>query len=158
MKKTILTITLILNLLLVNSQNFTLSELIKINNYSLDDFDSYVATKGYKFEKTENTDFSLRTSYAYIKNGCKSQFVSKFIRNVNNSEMVSFQTGNNDTYLKIKTELKTLGFKLYKTEEQDGALFFDYIKNKTIVTLCSGIDENEYGYKKPYYEISVNKP
>ena len=58
----------------------------------------------------------------------------------------------------IRIKKNANGFKLYKTEEQDGALFFDYIKNKTIVTLCSGIDENEYGYKKPYYEISVKKP
>ena len=88
-------------------QNFTLSELIKINNYHLDDFDTYVTQKGYQYYENDNTDFADATSYVFYVNGVRKSYISKFYYKTQTKEMVSFQTGNNATYLKIKSELKT---------------------------------------------------
>lgn len=138
-------------------QNFTLSELIKINNYHLDDFDTYVTQKGYQYYENDNTDFADATSYVFYVNGVRKSYISKFYYKTQTKEMVSFQTGNNATYLKIKSELKTLGFKFINTETNKGTTFFNYKKGEIEVALASSVQENSYGDKLTIYEISVSK-
>lgn len=158
MKKIIISIILFSIASLTFGQNFTLSELIKINNYKLDDFDTYVTQKGYKFDKSENIDFYENTSYAFYTKGVKDCFITKFYYKTSNVEMVSFQTKNTTTYLKIKSDLKILGFKIISTESIDGdTLMFIYEKGKIEVSLIPGIATNSYGFKYTYYEISVKR-
>ena len=139
------------------AQNYTLSELIKINNYNLDDFDTYVTQRGYKYYKSKSSDFSDGTSYVYTVNGIRKSYITKYYRKLVNTEMISFQTSNNTIYLKIKAELKTLGFKFIKTETFEGDTFFDYKKGKMEVSLSSGTQDGLNGEKLTYYEISVKR-
>ncbi len=140
------------------AQNYTLSELIKINNYNLDDFDTYVTQRGYKYYESKSSDFSDGTSYAYSVNGIRKSYITKFYQKLTDKEMVSFQTSNNTTYLKIKAELKTLGFKLIKTDIYNGDTYFDYKKGKIEVTLALGTQEEDLnGNKLTSYEISVSR-
>ena len=71
--------------------------------------------------------------------------------------MVSFQTGNTATYLKIKSDLKILGFKFINTETNDGTTFFNYEKGNIEISLASSVQENSYGNKLTNYEISIQK-
>lgn len=139
------------------AQNFTLSELIKINNYTLDDFDTYVTQRGYKYYESKNTDYSESTSYSYTINGIRKSYISKFYRKLVDNEMVSFQTMNNAIYLKIKSELKTLGFKLIKTGTYEGDTYFDYKKGKIEVSLTLSTQEGLNSDKLTSYEISVKR-
>lgn len=139
------------------SQDFTLAELIKINNYKIDDFDTYVTQKGYEYYENKNTNFSDVTSYVHYVNGVKKSYISKFYYKTQTKEMVSFQTGKNTTYLKIKAELKLLGFKFIDTETYEGTTFFNYKKGNIEIALASFVQENTYRDKLTTYEISVTK-
>lgn len=139
----------------IYGQNYTLSELIKINNYVLDEFDTYVTQKGYKYYKSDSTEFSESTSYAYTVNGINKSYISKYYRKLVNNEMVDFQTSDNTIYLKIKSELKMLGFKFVKTGTFQGGTYFDYIKGKIEVSLTSLPQEVFNGNKSTIYEIAV---
>jgi hypothetical protein len=155
MIKSILTTALILIITPIFGQDFSLAELIKINNYKIDDFDTYVTQKGYQFYENKNTDFSDATSYVYYLNGVKKSYISKFFRKTEPTEMVSFQTGKNTTYLKIKAELKSLGFKFINTGTFEGSTYFDYIKGNIEISLISSVQKNGNGLTA--YEISVEK-
>lgn len=157
MKKFIFSIIFYFISTAIFGQNFTLSELIKINNYQLDDFDTYVTQKGYQYYENDNTDFADATSYVFYINGVRKSYISKFYFKTQTKEMVSFQTGNNATYLKIKSDLKTLGFKFINTETNKGTTFFNYKKGEIEVALASSVQENSYGDKLTNYEISVSK-
>ena len=78
MKKFTITIIFYFISTIIFGQNFTLSELIKINNYQLDDFDTYVTQKGYKYFETDNTDISDETTYVFYVNGVKKSYITKF--------------------------------------------------------------------------------
>jgi hypothetical protein len=157
MKKFIFTIIFYFISTTIFGQNFTLSEMIKINNYQLDDFDTYVTQKGYQYFETENTDYANATSYVFYVNGVKKSYISKFYYKTKPKEMVSFQTGNTATYLKIKSDLKILGFKFINTETNDGTTFFNYEKGNIEISLASSVQENSYGNKLTNYEISIQK-
>jgi hypothetical protein len=138
-------------------QNFNLSELIKINNLHLDDFDTYVIKKRYSFYENKNNDFASKTSYVFMKNGVKYSYISKYYYKTKPEESISFQTGDNSIYLKVKADLKILGYKFINTETFNGATYFFYKKGNIEVSLISSYDLNSYGYKVNNYEISVSK-
>ncbi len=138
-------------------QSFTISELININNYQLDDFDTYITQKGYQYYKNNNTDFAESTSYVYYINGKKKAYITKYKYKQYNKKMVSFQTDNNSTYLKIKSELKTIGFKFINSESYKGTTFFNYKKGNIEVSLASSVQVSNYGRNLNNYEISISK-
>jgi hypothetical protein len=157
MIKYFLTVVLILITTPIFGQDFSLAELIKINNYKLDDFDTYVTQKGYRYYENKNTDFSDATSYVYSINGVKKSYITKFFRKTQPKEMVSFQTGKNTIYLKIKAELKSLGFKFINTGTYEGDTYFEYKKENIEISLTSSVQKNNYGVELTTYEISVTK-
>jgi hypothetical protein len=110
-KKFILILAFFIPAISVLSQDFSLSELLKINNYSIDDFDTYVTQKGYKYFENNDEDFGNSTSYTFYVDNIKTAYISKFHYKKTSKEMVSFQTGNSSTYISIKTDLKNLGFR-----------------------------------------------
>lgn len=138
-------------------QNFTLSELIKINNYNLDNFDTYVTQKGYKYYENKSTEFSDCTAYGFTVNGFNKFYISKYYRKLVKNEMVSFQTSNNATYLNIKLELKKIGYKLLKTGTFESSTYFDYKKGNIEVSLTLDTQEGMNGHKLTTYEISVTR-
>ena len=72
--------------------------------------------------------------------------------------MLSFQTANSSTYLKIKSSLKNLGFKYINTDKFKGAILMNYKKGDLEVTLGSAVQENGVTMSKiTNYEISVAK-
>lgn len=136
------------------SQNFTVSELIKINNYDLDSFDTYVTEKGYKYYKNEDSEYALSSSYAFSVKGSAEAFISTFQYKLKNKKMVSFQTFNSKTYLLLKAEIKNLGFKYVNIETYNGKTFLNYSKGNIEITLASSTQNNG---TITSYEISVAK-
>jgi hypothetical protein len=157
MIKAILAVVLILITTITSGQEFSLAELIKINNYKMDDFDTYVTQKGYRYYENKNKEFSSATSYVYSINGVKKSYITKFFRKTQPTEMISFQTGESTTYLKIKAELKSLGFKLINTGTYEGDTYFDYKKENIEISLTSSVQKNSYGVELTTYEISVTR-
>jgi len=62
---------------------------------------------------------------------------------------------NPDYYLSIKEEIKKLGFKFLKTENENGNLSYEYQKEKVVISLYSLRSLNSYGNEGTVYEISV---
>jgi hypothetical protein len=156
MKKIAFSIFLLSITTLIYGQNFTLSELIELNNYKLDDFDTYVTQKGYKFDEVDNNDFADETTYAFYVKGVKKAYISKFHYHDDNSNMITFQTTNAATYLKVKSDLKKLGFKFTETKVYNESQFLIYKKGKIKVSLISIVLKNNYG-DITSYEISITK-
>lgn len=139
------------------SQEFTLSEMIKINNYNLEEFDSYVNQKGYKFHGNENDDFADESTYKFVDKNNKRYFIAKYFYKTIKEESLAFETDNNKSYIKIKTELKTLGFKYISTNSDENTTRFIYKKKDINVSLVTFIKINAEGIKQTRYEISVSR-
>jgi hypothetical protein len=136
-------------------QNFNLSELIMINNYSIDRFDTYMTEKGYKYFIIENDKRRKSIGYVFYINGKESYYMTKFYDYTDSPKLrLSFQTMSSSVYLKIKSDLKTLGFKFRDTETNESTNFLNYIKNNIEISLASSINS---GNKLTTYEITVTK-
>jgi hypothetical protein len=157
MKKIILIKYLLLFSSICFSQSLTVSELIKINNYHQDDFDTYLTKKGFLYYKNEVNDFSDATFYVYYLNGIEVAFVTKYYYKKMAKETVSYEIGNNSVYLKIKSELKTLGFKYINSNTLDETIFLNYKKGSIELSLASSFKKLNNGNNVNNYEISVFK-
>lgn len=135
-------------------QSFTIVELIKINDYQFDEFDTYVTTKGYKYYQNDDNNIANVISYAFNTNKQPTSYISTFQFKNEAKRMVSYQTMSADIYLKIKNELKTLGFKFIETKTHNGSTFLEYKKENISVSLASKINS---GNDLTSYEISVCK-
>ena len=157
MKKILLKLTIILFTCNIYCQKFSISELIKINNYSLDDFDTSVTQKGFKYFKNNDSEFSSNTYYALYINGSIKEYINKYYYKHNKKEMIAYQTGDVNAYLNLKKELKILKFTFIETNTFDGRTFFRYKKGSIIVSLASNVQITNYGDKVNSYEISITK-
>ncbi len=104
-----------------NGQSFSLPELIKMSKLSLDDFDTYVTSKGFVFEGADKEDNFERVNYALNLNFSNSKalkFITLYKRFIGARYFISYQTLDKIEYLKIKNQLKALGFIL-----QDSRIF-----------------------------------
>ena len=162
MKKAILLLILIGCLTTTFGQKFSLDELIKLNTMNLDNFDTYVTTKGYKYFENFNDEFAEGNSYSFDQNQSNdhaANFISKYTYKLIDNKMVSFQTLKTVDYLSIKNKLKVFGFVYIGTETNDkGAIFLNYKKGKMEAALMSNQKKNDYGDNVTYYEISISTP
>lgn len=143
-------------------QSFSLNELIKLSKLSDDNFDTYATQRGFTFYSNEIDDPEVENiAYVYKSNDVKIGYLTKFSYLTNKyekSSMVSFQTINSSTYLKIKNELKTYGFIYLKKNLHNGTTFLTYSKGKIEVSLASSSEENSGSYRqRTSYEISVSQ-
>ena len=142
-------------------QRFSLSELIKLNNQDWDDFDTYVVTKGYQYQETDDNDLNEAKAYSFDTNKTSSKapyFISKTFYKKTNLKAVAFQTLKMEEYLAFKTQLKTLGFKYVGAQTTEQATFLDYKKGMIEVSLASFKAPNDSGEMLTGYEISVVTP
>ncbi len=143
-----------------SAQTFTLSELIKVNNLSFEDFDTYVIKKGYQYYENEIDEYAENTSYKSNVRGKAVSYISKAIFKDNSYEVLTFQTNDEKLYLSIKSELKLLGYVFEKKDvTKNGKLYLSYIKENIVITLISGVSEvtDINGNKYTVYEIGINK-
>lgn len=144
----------------VSAQAFTIAELIKINKYDIDQFDTYVTQKGFKFKSTKVYDNYQLHNYApdSIKmNGSIS--IDKYIFNIQKKYATNFATYSSSVYLSLKSELKKLGFIFTKKEDNTdlGGSYLLYKKGRIEITLSSSqIYDSNYD-KRTAYEIGIEE-
>lgn len=70
---------------------------------------------------------------------------------------VTFQTVITSDYIKIKDQVRLLGFKFIKTYSKNGSTFFEYVKENYELSIASAQEQNQYGRFVTFYEISLTK-
>ena len=124
-------------------QSFTLQEMIKLSKLDLEKFDTYVTTKGYEIYSDDKLE---EGAVCYAKHlsttdAIPANFISK------NLNHISIQSHERNFYLKIKNQLKVLGFKLvesktHKMKNGDNGLNFVYRKGISAVVIYVGSNSN----------------
>lgn len=157
------------------SQSFSLPELIRISKMNMEDFKTHLNSyRGYSRDKNTQKyiDTSQLESYEYIgsywegRNYKGSYWERRILKAVGleisneNVTVTSFETIKKSEYLKIKDDLKILGFQFFKSKpifgKFDGKVkksvkFFSYKKNNQIVTLSI----SDF-YDKKVYRIDLS--
>jgi len=153
-KTTLILFSILFNCSYSFGQSFSLPELIKMSKMSVDDFDTYVTSKGFVFEGVEKDDHLEGVSYALnpTSDSRSSKFITLYQRFYDYRYKISLQTIDKKEYINIKNQIKTLGFKL-----QDSGIFtsdegrvsnrFDYGKGKSKVSIYADATSFEVNYK-----------
>ena len=147
-------------LLLVFSFNLsfgqmTLNELMRVYNMNFDQFETFAISKGYEIYKIYN---DKENSVSYTKGyGKDTKYLALFgvsYNSFNKGINVSYQTGNPTEYLKIKNEMKNLGFKLFDSYFSLDSQVKEYRNNKfqLIIYTIPPKDNNSV-----HYEINLQK-
>lgn len=141
------------------SQSFTIIELQNLVQKNSDDFDTFVSQKGYLFNTSEKDNLYEKKSYTFGRNPNSKNlslfFITKFEYS-DGSKIVSWQTIKQSDYLKIKMELKKLGYKYLSSEITTSGANANYYKLKNkLLSLFSGTAKDAYGNDGNYFEISI---
>ena len=142
-KTTLIIFSLFFNCSYSIGQSFSLPELIRMSKMSVDDFDTYVTSRGFVFKDADKEDHKDGVNYALnlnISNSKASKFIALYQRFFNYRYKISLQTLDKVEYINIKNQIKTLGFKLY-----DSGIF----------TSDAGEVSNRFNYSKGKSEISI---
>lgn len=153
MKTLIFTVAMLLLTVASNAQRITLAALIKYYNSPIPEISDALLVKDFTYAgKEDESSSSIHTTtylwgYKYnMDENRAEEWVTKFTSYDLDEEnqkgeyrgtTVTYQTPVPQTYLAIKKELSTLGFKLSKRSEYEGVLEADYINAKYLVTLFS---------------------
>lgn len=138
----------------------TLGELIKLNYYNLDQFDTYVTQKGFKYNERKEDEYSEDVIYSYSLNGYADRarcFITKTSYKLSKFREISYQLFNQETYLILKRDLIKLGFKFNKTIPTENGTSFEYKKGKLELTLETFRAENQYEKIDTLYKISLSE-
>jgi len=159
-------VTAVLAFLLVNpqrakAQKLSLAELILLNQYSIDSFDTYITKLGYTFYKTLITESNDTAAlYAYKQNDSTfkaGRFITKYLPHKNGVKTISYQTVYVSEYLQLKRDIKNEGF----TENgstafaDDEGLSLLFQKKGAKVYLNSLMGNTDPKKKVPVYEIKI---
>lgn len=144
------------------AQKFSLSELILLVDKNLDDFDTYVNAKNYKFDRIKTKTWCKSFYYSYNRNKYNSYKAEYWISKHEITDKTSSYKGNvgwqtlyQKDYLAIKKQLKEKGFTLYETGTFEDYIYTKYRKGKIEVKIFSANQTNELGGKDNAYEINV---
>lgn len=142
------------------SQKFTLQEMIDLNHKNVDDFDTYVVSKGYDFNKFNEEDNYDSKSYSFkgFNEDSAEFWITKnnyYLKGFYKKGSVSWVTSNKNYYLSIKEQIKKLGFTFLKTENENGNLSYNYEKGKISISIYSVRRPNAFGKIGTVYEINV---
>lgn len=152
--------SLLTSLFLVgHTQSFSLTELINMTKMNIDDFDTYASNKGFKFLETTDTEQQKGITYAFNQSSYSKKadkFISLFFEYFGQTNKnVTYQTSKTEEYLKIKNQIKPLGFTFKETKTFNGSTFLVYTKGKYEIILISFQSESGNGAASVGYEISV---
>ncbi len=145
---------------MVDAQSFTVNQLIKLAQMNIDDFDTYVTKKGYKFSETSVHDTYQIHSYRLPKiERDKPISIDKYILNPKRKNVVNFTTYSTTEYLNFKNALKELGYKFINKEDNKelGGTYLLYKKGNIQVTLSSSLIQTSFGQKATAYEIGIEQ-
>ena len=159
MKKYFIVIIILLPLLFF-SQKFTLSNLVNLCIYNSDDFDTFVTTKNYIFNRTEQEEQSITKSYSYSTSNYDRKKASYWISKTDFNSgdvIVSWTTYKKEDYSTIKSQIKANGFKYMNESNDDGIIGFHYYKGKYNLSLYVQQIKFDNSINGNGYEISITK-
>jgi hypothetical protein len=139
-----------------NAQTFTISELLKLQKYNYEQFETYVSAKGYKYIEIANSH--LFTSYHFAVDMSQNKASRHIAYNINNQDgtiVIEYQTSFLSEYNKLKIAAKSAGFIYSEIDHYEQGVFLTYKKNNREVSFYSSRGENSYGELLTFYEISV---
>ena len=159
-------VTAVLAFLLVHpqqakAQKLSLAELVLLNQYSIDSFDTYVTDGGYKFYKpviTGNSDTAVLYAYKQNDSTFKAEhFVRKYLPNKTGEKIIAYQTVYVSEYLQLKKDIKDAGFtETGSTSPADtGGLSLLFEKNGCKIYLNSLMGNTDPKKKVAVYEIKI---
>ncbi len=138
-------------------QSFTLPELIKMSMMNLDDFDTYVSSKGFAFFEGKEDKNIKEVTYSYdlseIDKTSASKWISFYQKCFDYKYFISYTTFNITEYLKIKDQIKQSGFKLTDSGVFKNSInghssnHFEYRKGKSIVSIYAESRGYEINYQ-----------
>lgn len=152
----------IFSILLICSSYFsfgqmTLSELMRVYNMDMDQFETYAIGKGYEFssfKKGENVN-----GISYVKGvGKDTKYIKLYDNWYSEGSLVQFQTSVSSEIVNIKNQLKSIGFKLCKSEfldDNEGTQVKKYRNNKFEIRIyTTPPNDNTFCV---VYEINLSK-
>lgn len=126
----------------------------------VENFDTYVTSKGFLFSHEEKENLLQGVTYALERNRNNdiikaSKFLTLYQRYRNYKNAITYQTSNKNEYLIIKNQIKVLGFKLTESEvftKSNGksANNFEFKKGKESISLYASPTEFEINYHVDY--------
>ena len=159
MKRSLFLITLLTPIFLF-SQKFTLSNIVNLASYNNDNFDTYVISKGYIFNKSESDQRSTTKSYSFSTNKYERNKAVYWISKTDYNDgvvIISWTTYKSEDYSEIKSQIKAIGFQFTEESNTDGVIGFHYIKGKYELNLYVQELTFDYSIKGNGYEISLVK-
>jgi hypothetical protein len=143
-------IYLLLSLFLVNcntsinpNPDFTLfpEELIKINDYGINEFDTYVSAKKYFLENvTHESGFDIYTYTVKQNDPTKYYSIHRVVNAKKEPKLISFMKAGNENYSTLKQSIEKLGFKFYSTQEIQNSTSLVFIKDELMIKLTPAQD------------------
>lgn len=146
------------------SQTFTTNELITLYRDNFDDFDTKVIKKGFEYIKSNPKANEEQISKYALNETEDDGFYTEVIKKIkfkSGITLLDYQVDTKDAYLKLKNQLKLLGYVSYKSKNQDGSTLFFYKSNKLnykdiFIQIAVGIVDNAKGKTQAVYEISFH--
>lgn len=162
MKKTFfIFIIIILFSNLTYSQLFSLYELTNLLNKNIDEFDSFLLSKEFRFSsaKADSEIDEILYVYNQKEDGFAVKYVTKYVFKENNEQSIVYQTPNSEEYISFKNQLKSQKYKFINSENgiNNDALLLFYENNNYKIILASGHSLNKKGEKIRIYEITIIK-
>ena len=131
----------------------TVSDMVKINNMNLDEFETYALERGYTFKEIKDKK-ERAYGHTYMQGrGITTKYLTLYTKYIGGFNLVTYQTSSSSEFLNIKNQLKTLGFVLRTEEHYDGTPYKEYRNNKYEMSIYTGAGEDGTNF----FEISLNK-
>jgi hypothetical protein len=130
------------------SQSLSLKTLLSYNDKSFDDFETIFISKNWRVVEQSN-DNEMLSLKKFVKSvGDNTFFIAK-TEYANGNKMIYYSTTIATEYLKLKQDLKSLGFTFTGSEKDfDGVVMSVYKKNDVELKLLShklgDLDQNAY--------------
>lgn len=141
-------------------QTFSMLELIKMSKMNPESFDTYVSKKGFVFTGEVNSNNFDGIQYALEYNPdykTAMKFITLYSRYNNSYFGINYQTLSNSDYVKIKEQIKTLGFKFkesrsYSDQNEKPFNCFVYSKYRSAgeIIIYSSVDNYQITYTEGF--------
>jgi hypothetical protein len=130
----------------------TVSDMMKIYNMDLDQFETYAIRKGYHFYEVKSSENTFGHSYQK-GTGNNTKYLTLYNKFFLYGSNLSYQTSNSNEYLLLKNELKTKGFLLKSSETFEGTINKIYKYNSWVISIYTGKNEEN----NEFFEINLKQ-
>jgi hypothetical protein len=165
-KTTLILFSILFNWSYSFGQSFSLPELINMSKMDVDSFDTYVTSKQFVFLRDKNDDNVTGVTYALNPSnsgdGRANKYITLYSKYFEYKYEITYQSTISTSkieYSKLKSQIKSLGFNLIKSEVvpdrygvNDGIGFnkFEYRKGKSEISLFNTTTGFEINYLVNY--------